>query len=96
MTLGKGLASIGQYKVGLTMIKFPTWQLYAYTDGSVILWTRGRNKEEAYKWLEPSFRRGSGVWECDLPINAAELYSESHPFNWEEIPPCWFNELSSD
>jgi len=62
-----------------------SYPLRGFTNGQAVVITRG---DDALKRVAQAFPRGSTVWEVGiLPIEAAQQYTKTHPFDWLHTPP---------
>lgn len=70
--------------------------LFLFSDGNIIVGTRALTQEQAMSYAEHSkcFRHGVTIFPLDYcPIEAAELYGESHASGWLHRPPRWLQQL---
>jgi hypothetical protein len=74
------------------MPTYPLWAHFVFVSDAraVLVVTRARSQTEAHDYM----RRSYGDWVCavasyDMPINAAEVYSDNHAPGWLERPPVW-------
>jgi len=71
------------------------YRLYAFTNGRVLVITRGENEAAAMKHaaMFHVFARGTTIRAVDhLPIDANELYSQNHDFDWLNTEPLYSKE----
>lgn len=67
-----------------------TYFLWGFLIDGYIVLTRGETREQAQKWATRNITDNTTVGILDnLPINAAELYTINHPFNWLYKAPLW-------
>ncbi len=65
------------------------WLLFQFETLNEVVITRGRTSDEAKNYLT-TICKMQIIKECDCcNIDAAYLYSLSHPFNWLDSPPRW-------
>lgn len=62
------------------------WLLWAFPRGSDVVLTRGRTVSEAAGYVAADPHSTLPF----LPIDAARLYTRTHPFDWLNIPPLWY------
>jgi hypothetical protein len=66
--------------------------LYAFSNGKQVVITRGDSCDVALHHAASAFSRGETVCPLDyVPIDAASMYSENHPFDWLNTSPRYLN-----
>lgn len=73
--------------------------LYSFTDGNVVVITRGPTLDATLKHVSSSkvFPRGITIQPVDyLPINAPEIYSQNHDDGWLYRAPAYLNNHCSE
>lgn len=70
-----------------------TFHLYAFSDGDIIVITRGETVEQAMTYAARDnglFPRGVTIYSVGyLPLDAAKLYSLNHDAGWLHRLPEW-------
>ena len=75
------------------------YRLFAFTDGRIVVITRGINEDQAMSYAacsDGAFPRGVTIYPTICPINSAELYSKNHADGWLYRAPVWVQKQERD
>lgn len=74
------------------------YPLFGFTNGEVIVITRGPTQDHAFDYAcrSKNFRRGTTIFAMNhLPINSAEKYEVNHDPGWLHRPPVYLEKLNA-